>query len=97
VLKAGGAFTALDPENPPERNSFIVADVEANLVLTDRDHAEIFTNLGVDVILIDELDLSGMWPNVPSTITPDALAYVIYTSGKLISPRLGQLLNTLLL
>lgn len=35
ILKAGGAFVPLDPDNPPERNNFIVNDVSARIVLTD--------------------------------------------------------------
>ncbi|TDL26481.1 nonribosomal peptide synthase [Rickenella mellea] len=82
VLKAGGAYAPMDPENPPERNSFIVRDVEAKLVLTSREHAEIFTSIGVDILLVEELDFSGSWPNVAvSDLTPDHLAYIIYTSG----------------
>jgi aryl carrier-like protein len=81
VLKAGGAYTSLDPKSPFDRNKFIVEDVEAKIVLTDRDHSKYVADLGVEVILIDDFDLSGVWKNAPALITPENLAYVIYTSG----------------
>ncbi|KAL4921170.1 hypothetical protein BDW62DRAFT_198184 [Aspergillus aurantiobrunneus] len=42
ILKAGGGFVPLDPDNSPERNKFIVADVGARMVLTDENLRGIF-------------------------------------------------------
>jgi non-ribosomal peptide synthetase component F len=82
VLKAGGAYVPLDHENPPERNTFIVGDVDATLVLTTAEHSDIFTDTGAEVVCVEGLDLRGSWPNVPMPgLTPENLAYIIYTSG----------------
>lgn len=82
ILKAGGAYVPLDHENPPERNIFIVGDVEAILVLTTAEHSDVFAGTRADVLCVEDLDLRGSWPNVPVPgLTPDCLAYIIYTSG----------------
>ncbi len=78
VLKAGGAYTCLDPKFPPERVAFILGDAEVAAVLTDaagaarHDHPEVW-------------DLDA-WRPAPTPFTPPALdpgrlAYLIYTSG----------------
>ncbi|KAI5856762.1 hypothetical protein GGS23DRAFT_588514 [Durotheca rogersii] len=85
VLKAGGAFVVLDPDNPPERNNFIVEDVSATMILTDENLRSIFDNEAhgaevVDFYRIDELQFPSSNPDEVHT-QPDNLAYCIYTSG----------------
>ncbi|KAM3069752.1 hypothetical protein ACMFMG_010461 [Clarireedia jacksonii] len=85
VLKAGGAFVPLDPDNPPERNNFIVEDVSATIVLTDENYAPIFASQPNTVSIVDIFNLdqfNGLDTNleIPS-LSPDHLAYAIYTSG----------------
>jgi len=85
VLKAGGAFVPLDPDNPPERNNFIVNDVAASIVLTDENYASIFATQASNVQILDVnfLDQIGDLDEnlyIPA-LTPDHLAYAIYTSG----------------
>ncbi|KAJ7631853.1 hypothetical protein DFH06DRAFT_694313 [Mycena polygramma] len=54
ILKAGGAFVPLDPENPVERNRFICQDVEAVVAVTVPEHAHIFDE-HLPLILLDKL------------------------------------------
>ncbi|KAJ7769954.1 hypothetical protein B0H16DRAFT_1776921 [Mycena metata] len=54
ILKAGGAFVPLDPENPPERNRFICQDVGAVVGITFSKHAHIFDD-ELPLILLDNL------------------------------------------
>ncbi|KAF1821211.1 putative nonribosomal peptide synthase [Dissoconium aciculare CBS 342.82] len=85
VLKAGGAFVPLDPDNPIERNNFIVRDVSATIVLTDENYAPLFEQSANTVKIIDVLELdcsSYASENLRITgLTPENLAYAIYTSG----------------
>ncbi|KAJ7446903.1 tyrocidine synthetase 1 [Mycena galericulata] len=54
ILKAGGAFVPLDPENPPERNRFICEDVGAVVAITFSKHAHIFDEQ-LPLILVDNI------------------------------------------
>ncbi|MEV4097973.1 non-ribosomal peptide synthetase/MFS transporter [Streptosporangium saharense] len=82
VLKAGGAYLPLDPEQPRERMNLLLADARAVLLVTDsalRERAGGFTG---PVAELDRLDLSEGDDTPPEPVAgPDDLAYVIYTSG----------------
>jgi non-ribosomal peptide synthetase-like protein len=85
VLKAGGAFTCLDPGFPTERMEEILADAEATIVLADHGGLARLSSLpGEGVRLLDPAELLAHAPApapLPTDIAPDRLAYVIYTSG----------------
>src|SRR5579864_3971049 len=87
VLKAGGAFLALDPGHPPARLKQVLDDAGAALVLTTRALAP---RLPADVsaLLVDALDdeIARDGAPFPSPL-PDQLAYVIYTSGSTGAPK----------
>ncbi|KAE8410745.1 tyrocidine synthetase 1 [Aspergillus pseudocaelatus] len=85
ILKAGGGFVPLDPDNPPERNNFIVSDVSATMVLTDENLRGIFDEADravevVDVYNVDLSEYSDRNLELPD-LEPHHLAYAIYTSG----------------
>jgi amino acid adenylation domain-containing protein/thioester reductase-like protein len=89
TLKAGGAYVPLDPEYPAERLQFLLADSDAQVLITQR---ELTDGLDDDAkrVLIDE-----DWPtiaqharsNPDSGGTPANLAYLIYTSGSTGRPK----------
>ncbi|KAK0660103.1 hypothetical protein QBC41DRAFT_43565 [Cercophora samala] len=83
VLKAGAAFTPLDPKNPRDRNDFIVRDVGATLTITDSVHADVFDSFAGDVINLDTVDTTQHVDRLAELRDPSVgdLAYVIYTSG----------------
>ncbi|HEX4739117.1 MAG TPA: amino acid adenylation domain-containing protein [Allosphingosinicella sp.] len=85
VLKAGGAFTSLDPNFPAERMREIVADAEAPILLADADGVSRLRPLaGEERQVFDVASLLDTPPAadaLPRDIGPDRLAYVIYTSG----------------
>ncbi|KAL8728424.1 MAG: hypothetical protein Q9166_005386 [cf. Caloplaca sp. 2 TL-2023] len=89
IWKAGAAFCALDPANPHERNSLIVKEVGATLVIADKVNAHGAAALCVEVIVIDEVDLSAFESAnfIPEMLTPENLAYMIYTSGSTGTPK----------
>ncbi len=92
VLKAGGAYTAIDPSFPDERIAEVLEDADAVCVLTD---AAGIARLGgfvpSAIPLLEAADLAAQEPAagsaLPAAIRPDQLAYVIYTSGTTGKPK----------
>jgi amino acid adenylation domain-containing protein len=91
VLKAGHAYVPLDPSFPQERNSHIVQDVEAPLLLTEARYAQTvgdWISPSTKVLDIEQLHAQpGDELDLCLNISPDALAYVIYTSGSTGRPK----------
>jgi amino acid adenylation domain-containing protein len=96
VLRAGAAYTCLDPAFPDERVQEILADADAGILLTDaagrarlqRCGGYTGTVLDVDATLTaqaqeDSTSEEAVYgsPAPPPWLTPATLAYVIYTSG----------------
>ena len=88
VLKAGGAYTCIDPSFPDERVRDVLEDSEAVMVLTDVDGLIRMQRIGSSIAAVLDvgaaLELRGDTPVSPPFIpwlTPSSLAYVIYTSG----------------
>ncbi len=90
VLKAGGAYVPLDPSYPAERLSFVLADTQAPVLLTQ---AKVLPNIPeseATTICVDRdwdaiatIDTS----NLTQQTQPSDLAYVIYTSGSTGKPK----------
>lgn len=83
VLKSGAAFTPLDPNNPKDRNDFIVKDVGAAMAITDNLNQEVFADFTGTVVNMDSVSsLDDKAVKVsPEDLSPQSLAYIIYTSG----------------
>jgi amino acid adenylation domain-containing protein len=95
VLKAGGAYTPLDPAYPRDRISFILAETGAPVVLTQQALAENHSFEGVQVIRLDsdvELFANESKENPRTEVTEENLCYVIYTSGSTGQPK-GAMLH----
>ncbi|CAG8140317.1 unnamed protein product [Penicillium olsonii] len=89
VMKAGAAYVPLSPDNPLDRNSFIIGDVNARLILSDLEHAEMFSSVrGLEVAHIDAPEIDQL-PGSSATIAinPENTAYIIYTSGSTGMPK----------
>ncbi|MGC5165172.1 AMP-binding protein, partial [Rhodococcus sp. DT1] len=97
-VRAGGAYVPIDPDQPAERNGFIVESVSPVLVVsTSRDGFELpeseFGSGSVPVVSIDTLDLSGVAAGPVSDaerispLRPSNTAYVIFTSGSTGRPK----------
>ncbi|MEV6632794.1 non-ribosomal peptide synthetase [Actinoplanes sp. NPDC051470] len=83
VLKAGGHYVALEPENPAPRTAAMLRDVRAERVLTSRALARRLPG-DVTAIIIDEAERDAR--DYPATapmamVTAENTAYVAYTSG----------------
>ena len=88
VLKAGAAYAPLDPHLPPARLAFMVRDLQASIVLVQREHRLSFEI--VDDVSLVEVDARALVRRPQSASVPidDAqLAYVIYTSGSTGNPK----------
>ncbi|KAF5539387.1 non-ribosomal peptide synthetase [Fusarium mexicanum] len=93
TMIAGAAYVPLSPDNPTDRNSYIVSDTSAKLIVVHPAYAEfgdhVKKSFGVETLV-----MKG-YQNLSSTNsrgedadscpvvnhTPDNLAYLIYTSG----------------
>ena len=90
ILKAGGAYLPLDPDYPPERLAFMLADAGAPVLLT---RAALRAHLPAHDAHVVCLDAD--WPAIaqqpataPATnLAPQHPAYVIYTSGSTGTPK----------
>ncbi|KAF4955749.1 hypothetical protein FGADI_4320 [Fusarium gaditjirri] len=90
VLKAGGAFVALDPKAPTSRINAIMRQVKAKIVVTESKHGHLFSNYQV-------IEVSGTYnhmllqttDNYPTTRAshPNDAAYLIFTSGSTGEPK----------
>lgn len=95
VLKAGAACVPLDPAYPKERLSYMLADSETPLVLTQPGLLSEVTDFDAEVVNLDadwKQFADESRENVRSSVEPGNLAYVIYTSGSTGKPR-GVLLT----
>lgn len=93
VLKAGGAFTCIDPVFPDVHMTAILKDGDVSVLLTERDGIARINASGVRVSnLIDVAAprASGAAPALRGHVSPpgpESLAYVIYTSGTTGAPK----------
>ena len=87
TLKAGGAYLPLDPEFPPERLAFMLADSGAQVLLTRTDLPGVLP-ANLPVLHLEQItELGEEQPNPVVCSTPKNLAYVIYTSGSTGKPK----------
>jgi amino acid adenylation domain-containing protein/non-ribosomal peptide synthase protein (TIGR01720 family) len=90
ILKAGGAYVPLDPTYPQERLSFMLADSQVQVLLTEHKFASGFNYSGIKTICLDtnwESINSESQDNPTSDAIAQNLAYVIYTSGSTGTPK----------
>jgi len=95
ILKSGGACVPLDPKYPPERLAYMLQDVQAQLVITQKGMLPEVAAVSCEMLLLADQSqqLSGQpHINLDSGVRPSDVAYVIYTSGSTGKPR-GVLLT----
>ncbi|PEU19242.1 MULTISPECIES: non-ribosomal peptide synthetase [unclassified Bacillus (in: firmicutes)] len=92
VLKAGGAYLAIDPEYPEERIKYMLEDSQTRLLLT-QSYLVNNVSTALNTGLIESIDLQsdhvykGSGENLDLVNTSSDLAYVIYTSGSTGKPK----------
>src|SRR3990167_6006788 len=98
VLKAGAAYVALDPQYPIPRLHYMLEDASPQLVLTQTDLAELWSDSEVQQLMLDgfgSMDTVTLFDSYSATnipkqalgLTAAHLAYVIYTSGSTGRPK----------
>jgi amino acid adenylation domain-containing protein len=86
VLKADGAYLALDAGDPPPRLAGLLADAQARLVLTSAGLLGAIAH--ADVICLERLSTEDLPSSTPEVrATAEDLAYLIYTSGSTGRPK----------
>ncbi len=96
VLKSGAAYVPVDPDFPPGRIAFMLADTQAAVVVTTSGLAGSLPGVAAPLILDDPavqetisrypaVDISGAGRGGP--LNPAHPAYVIYTSGSTGRPK----------
>ncbi|MEC5145612.1 amino acid adenylation domain-containing protein [Chitinophaga sp. 212800010-3] len=88
VLKTGAAYVPIDAAYPPKRVAFIIADVEATVIITQSSLFSRSVQLQDTTVLYSD-KLPALPAPEPLELVPDAddLAYVIYTSGSTGQPK----------
>jgi amino acid adenylation domain-containing protein len=91
VLKAGGAYLALDPEHPPERIAWMLAESRTPVVLAQEALLSRLPAHGAAVLCAEaawgaDAEVAGE-PGPAGGVAADNLAYVLYTSGSTGRPK----------
>jgi amino acid adenylation domain-containing protein len=90
VLKAGGAYTMLDPDFPATRLCGVLADSGATLAVTDHVRSGLVRESGVGLLLVDdEAAAIAAREDLPpaAEVGPADLACVMFTSGSTGKPK----------
>jgi len=102
VLKAGAAYTCIDPSFPDERARWMLEDAGAVALITNQDgiaraRREGWTTPTLDIDAMGAMAAMGATgkidalapetPVAPAWLTPSSLAYLIYTSGTTGQPK----------
>lgn len=88
VMKAGAVYVPLSPDNPKERNAYIMQDANTKVVLTSRDSLHLVDGVApanAEVINIE--NINGSSTPVSVKVKPTDIAYIIYTSGSTGKPK----------
>ena len=83
TLKAGKICVPLDPALPQTRISHMLANAQANLIVTNGEYLSMGQSFSQprQCLNIDKMDYPEEWERPAITLTPDDFAYIFYTSG----------------
>ncbi|RYP40686.1 hypothetical protein DL767_001544 [Monosporascus sp. MG133] len=90
VLKAGRAFTLIDPCSPPARIAQVCRQTSATVALTSKLHCDTMRAVVDRCIVVDDdlfQSLSCDEGRFKPTVKPQDLAYVLFTSGSTGEPK----------
>ncbi len=96
VLKAGGAFVAMDASQPEQRLGSIVAQSAAKITLTSEKHLELVQTLGAQAVIINQSSLVKMKAshNLTGRAKPSSILCIVFTSGSTGTPKGVKLTHT---
>ncbi|MBH5318588.1 amino acid adenylation domain-containing protein [Paenibacillus sp. GSMTC-2017] len=87
IMKAGGAYVAIDPSYPVERINWMLEDCGEQLLLTERKYAGRVPTAIKEWYLDDPDMYEGLSTNPNQPLKQEQLAYVLYTSGSTGRPK----------
>ncbi|HEX8903565.1 MAG TPA: amino acid adenylation domain-containing protein, partial [Longimicrobiaceae bacterium] len=88
VLKAGGAWVAIDPALPGERIALVLRGTRASALVTRRDGAASPATGSIPLVSPDDGEVARQpASDPPCVVTPANLAYVVSTSGSTGEPK----------
>lgn len=90
ILKSGAAYVPLDPAYPTARLGYMLADSQAQVVLTESELVRKLPDHRVRTVCLDtdQSVIAGCSAHRPaSTVSGSDLAYIIYTSGSTGRPK----------
>ncbi|MEH1954356.1 amino acid adenylation domain-containing protein [Nostoc sp.] len=90
ILKAGGAYVPLDPGYPQDRLSFMLADAQVSVLLTQQHLVEKLPEHQARVVHLDKdwvAIAKSSQENLIAQVQASNIAYVIYTSGSTGQPK----------
>ena len=87
TMKAGAAYVPLSPDNPIDRNLYIIRDVGGQVILTQNHYQEVWKEYLLTIDVADIIKPKNARPKPPIDHSPDDIAYVIYTSGSTGNPK----------
>ncbi len=91
ILKAGAAYIPIDPDYPPARIAYILADSAVHIIVTEsqtREQLSSYSLLVTHYLLLDNLAAAPPPQDpAPPRTHPENLCYVIHTSGSTGQPK----------
>jgi amino acid adenylation domain-containing protein/FkbM family methyltransferase len=89
ILKAGGAYVPMDTAFPQERITFMLADANVKVLLTQTSLVTSLPAGAAQAVCLDTFDWNSSESPAQSDarVRPENLAYVIYTSGSTGRPK----------
>lgn len=91
IMKSGGVFVTTVPDYPDDRIKYIFEDAKAKYIITTewlyKQRKKLLDEIGIEVILLEEIFKSHNYENPNVEIPLDSLCYIIYTSGSTGKPK----------
>ena len=90
ALKAGKTYVPLDPSYPVERLAYMIENSQASCLISNDLNIDLAGKLKfdkVELININDVDLTPDAQSPDISISPDAPAYILYTSGSTGRPK----------
>ena len=88
ILKAGRAYIPLDPNFPKDRLSYIIANSEVEMIISENNY-NIEQPEGITVLTLENIlcGIEALNGDKLKRISPEDTAYIIYTSGSTGNPK----------
>ena len=86
VLKSGGCYVPILPDEESSRVEYILKDCQPKCILTHKDYESRIPSESL-IINLDKIDLNNFYDIDVSNISPEDTAYIIYTSGSTGNPK----------